>query len=180
MIFSKDTPFDGKHCFLCGCQIEAKTGVGEHVFPKWLQKKYNLWDKQLVLLNGTRLPYRKLTIPCCAICNTTHLSKLEVKVKTIISDDSRSLDELSDHDLNVWVSKIFIGILWKEMQLKVNRKSPDAGHIFTPEFMQKFRMMHFMLQACRKNMRFVSIGNKFPNTILRFNCKNLGSGPINF
>lgn len=33
---------ENQTCFLCGASDQSMTE--EHVFPKWLQKKYNLWN----------------------------------------------------------------------------------------------------------------------------------------
>jgi hypothetical protein len=49
----------------------------EHIFPKWLQRKLELWDRELNLLNDTSIRYRNLTIPACILCNGVILSKLE-------------------------------------------------------------------------------------------------------
>jgi hypothetical protein len=36
---------DARKCFLCG--REPSSGVGEHVIPKWLQKRHKLSNEQL-------------------------------------------------------------------------------------------------------------------------------------
>lgn len=69
--------FGQSTCFLCGCRLTRHSRRDEHVFPKWLQKQYVLWNKTLVLLNGTTIPYRKLTVPCCKNCNSKHLEPFE-------------------------------------------------------------------------------------------------------
>jgi len=35
----------------------------EHVFAKWLQQDFNLWNQRMFLRNGTSIRYRQLTIP---------------------------------------------------------------------------------------------------------------------
>ena len=59
----KEETFDYDSCFLCGKECETKTA--EHIFPKWLQHKYDLWNKKLIVTNDTKIPYRNLTVPCC-------------------------------------------------------------------------------------------------------------------
>ncbi len=63
-------------CFLCGALMDGSKSA-EHVFPKWLQNRYDLWNQKIELLNGSLMPYRQLTIPCCEKCNNEHLSSLE-------------------------------------------------------------------------------------------------------
>lgn len=61
-------------CFLCGCRLEKNNNnSAEHIFPKWLQKKYNLWKREIALPNETTIKYNQLTIPCCKNCNNTYL-----------------------------------------------------------------------------------------------------------
>src|SRR5713226_5139659 len=69
-------------CFLCGRRLSPKNRSDEHVFPKWLQSRFSLWNQTLTLLNGTHIPYRSLTIPCCIECNTLHLSLIEDGIST--------------------------------------------------------------------------------------------------
>ncbi len=125
----------------------------------------------LNLLNRTQIPYRNLVIPCCKQCNGTHLSNLENRVKRVFTDPSRSLDEISDEDLNAWISKIYIGTHWKELELKFDRKEPRSKPILPRESMENFRMMHFFMQSCRKSMTFNGPNGVFPNSLLRVQCK---------
>jgi hypothetical protein len=71
-------------CFLCGLRLDASSRSDEHVFPQWLLRRCDLYNKQLNLLNGTGIPYRQLTIPCCRICNNNHLSAMEREVRSVI------------------------------------------------------------------------------------------------
>ncbi|MEH6908831.1 hypothetical protein V7008_24635, partial [Neobacillus drentensis] len=56
---------DYKHCFLCGAPLTEENSSDEHVIPSWLQKKHDLWNQQLRLMNHTYISYRYLKIPCC-------------------------------------------------------------------------------------------------------------------
>lgn len=67
---------DPSKCFLCGNTVSENARTAEHVFPKWMQKEVELWNRNLTLLNGTVIPYRQLTITCCHDCNHFHLGKL--------------------------------------------------------------------------------------------------------
>jgi hypothetical protein len=88
-----------------------------------------------------------------------------------VLDDSRSLDELSDQDLNTWLSKIYIGIHWKELELKFDRKAPDSDPILRKEGMEGLRTVHFFMQSCRKTMKFNGLNRRFPSSLLRVQCK---------
>ncbi|WP_424032657.1 hypothetical protein [Methylocella sp.] len=164
-------PFDSDHCFLCGVCLDDTNRTAEHVFPKWLQDAFNIKDLTVRLLNGTYIQYRNLTIPCCKTCNGTHLSQLEALVRSVILDDSKSLSEISDQDLNAWVSKIYLGIHWKELELKFDRQTADSEKILQKNDMESFRTAHFFMQSCRKEMTFYGTEDRFPNTLMRIECK---------
>src|SRR5580704_9225452 len=81
-------------CFLCGCRLGKRNATEEHIFPKWLQARFNLWNEQLTLLNGTTMPYRALRVPCCSTCNNEHLSQIEDKVRSAVERGPRSVNRL--------------------------------------------------------------------------------------
>lgn len=35
------------HCVLGGCSLDDDSRSDEHVIPKWLQAKYDLWNQKL-------------------------------------------------------------------------------------------------------------------------------------
>lgn len=45
--FEKMT-FTYDKCFLCGEILTDENSTEEHIYPKWLQNKFDLWDKQLL------------------------------------------------------------------------------------------------------------------------------------
>jgi hypothetical protein len=53
---SKSTIFPSIRVFLCGRRLSQKTRSNEHVFPQWLLRRFDLYDKQLNLLNGHPFP----------------------------------------------------------------------------------------------------------------------------
>jgi hypothetical protein len=69
--------FAASNCFFCSAPLRSKGSSEDHVFPKWLQNRFKLWNQRLDLINTTSMPYRQLAIPCCKACNGVHLEKLE-------------------------------------------------------------------------------------------------------
>lgn len=65
-----DEIIDGDCCFICGLTRGAKPFNDEHVIPQWILKRYDLYNRQIVLPNGTPLKYHLNTIPCCSECNS--------------------------------------------------------------------------------------------------------------
>lgn len=113
-----------KRCFACGGA--STSGSGEHVIPKWLQNECCLFDERLTLQNGTYIPYRNLTVPCCIDCNTGFLSSVESAVQPLFHRGDLMLpsDRLV---LARWLSKILIGVLVKETASCSTVRSRVAG-----------------------------------------------------
>jgi len=101
----------GDFCFTCG----GTATTDEHVVPKWLQKKHNLWNQKLFLPNGTSIPYRQLTIPLCARCNNEILSPIESRIQNHTA---------SEPEIWKWAAKIHYGLTRKHDFLEWDRRAP--------------------------------------------------------
>jgi len=151
-------PFDSMsftydRCFLCGQALEDSS-TDEHVFPKWLLHKYNLWDKIIYLINRTELPYRLMKIPCCSTCNNEYLSSLENEIKNAVEQGYDEFIKLDELKIFQWIAKIFYGILFRELSLLVERKDPSLGQITTPEMLERYKTLYVFLQSVRMPVDF--------------------------
>lgn len=144
-------PYEADACFVCGTQLDNDTRTDEHVIPSWLQERYALRDKTLTLLNRTTIPYRQLTVPCCFRCNNERLSPLENRVATAFASGYRAVCDLPKFDLFRWLSKIYLGLQFKELSLPADRSAPDDGTILSAEFLQQYSILHFWLQLSSRN-----------------------------
>lgn len=99
-------------CFVCGATADSE----EHIIPKWLQSRYDLWNQRIRLPNDTTMPYRQLRIPCCKGCNNEVLSKLETAVQT---------GNATDQELWKWAAKIHYGLTRKDDFLAWDRRHPE-------------------------------------------------------
>lgn len=158
-------------CFACGGP--PSTGAGEHVIPKWLQHKFNLFNECLTLLNGTLIPYRNLTVPCCEACNNGFLSQIENAVHPIIE---RGTVETQDEKLLLgrWLSKILIGFLVKETGLLLDRKRPDSGPMVPAQFIEELQHCHFVLQSARKPTTFRCLHGNLPFSLYFYEVADTG------
>jgi hypothetical protein len=152
-------PFDAMSftydkCFLCGHELR-KNRTTEHVFPKWLQQKFNLMNKEISLLNRTTITYRKLTIPCCKSCNTFYLSTVEDTIKQYYQKGFSEFTKLDKLLIFQWIAKIFYGLLFKELSLRIERSDPTQGFITDPELLNELRTLHIFLQSVRMPFEFL-------------------------
>jgi hypothetical protein len=156
LLFSpaKMPQFGREFCFLCGITLPADRNTDEHVIPRWIQHRYDLWNLKLTLLNRTTIPYRQLTIPCCATCNNEHLSKIEAQAETACDSGREAVLKLPPATLFLWAGKIFYGLLYREHLLSWSRRDADAGPIVPAEMLERCRLHHQFLQAARIPFQF--------------------------
>jgi hypothetical protein len=164
--FSEET-FSDESCFLCGKYCDSKTA--EHIFPKWLQHKFKLWDKKLIISNGTNVPYRNLTVPCCSKCNNVHLSQMEEKFKLLLDKSFQELTFEDEKTIFQWTAKILYATRYKELSLLVDRANPNLGKIISPEELESYSSLHLFLQSIRFKTQF---NEPRPWSIFIFPCKD--------
>jgi hypothetical protein len=163
--------YSRSRCFFCSKLLRNKNSR-EHVFPKWSQEKFNLWDQTIHLLNGTTIQYSKLTVPCCKPCNTIHLSQLENRVKRLLFEAPISVARRNSSDIWIWVMKILLGIVYAERILPLRRSKPSGRRILPREMRDSLRMTHFFVQKLNLNIRFEAEGKlRVPGSIFIFNLK---------
>jgi len=111
MFFDETSNYNRERCFICG--REASTV--EHVIPKWLQNRFNLWNQRIRLPNGTSIPYRQVTVPACAKCNNEVYGTLEDRV---------SNNSATESDIWKWANKIHYALEHKDQILSWDRRNP--------------------------------------------------------
>ncbi len=154
--------YTSDNCFLCDCKLTEENKTVEHVIPKWVLHQFNLWDEQITLLNGTFLPYRFLTIPCCFEYNNLHLSPFENKIRAAFEGGYEEFLKIDKETLFLWLGKIYFGIMYRELFLSADRADPDRGTITGPDYLGSFYSHFLFLQGIRKRHTF---NNFFPASI---------------
>ena len=157
-------------CFLCGKELFSGDYTQEHIIPRWAQKRYQLWDQHLVLLNQTSIPYRQLTVPCCDECNKYRLKPIEDALSQTVERGRDAVKQLGQTVLFIWLGKILYGILYKELTLLLDRSDPSEGSIITPDIIQKYRMHRFFLQQVKEVVECVDF---CPGSIYVFSAQEL-------
>jgi hypothetical protein len=147
-------PVDRDQCFLCRVALKDLNRSKEHVIPLWLQERFSLLNEELTLLNGTSIPYRQATIPCCSLCNSGPLSKLEKEVQQAFQGGIEAIRALPEERLFQWCSKIFFGLFVRENNLLADRKDPSIGPIADKALLERLKTLHFFMQSIRKPFVF--------------------------
>jgi hypothetical protein len=138
--------FSSESCFLCAGKLTDKNRTQEHIIPRWVQHEFQLENQFLTLLNRTEIPYRLLTVPCCAKCNNEELARRESRVQRAILKGFDATKKLPRFLLVQWVGKIVIGLLYKELHLLRDRKDPSKGKIATRRMIKEYQSLFVWLQ----------------------------------
>lgn len=164
-------------CFLCGVKLSKANRTEEHIFPKWLINRYDLWDDKFILLNRKEMQYRKIKIPCCKECNSNHLAKLE----KIIGESSRkgykAFVKIPKIKLFQWLQKIYYQILYMELRLLFDPSKKTNRTIVDKETMKRYRTCHLFLQSIRIKAKF---HKPYPFSIFVFNVQQYKNKKLNF
>jgi hypothetical protein len=91
----------------------------EHVIPKWLQRRFNLWNQTLALPNGTTSPYRQVKVPV----RTEHNGRFSAIEASIAQGN------FPKHEAYLWALKIHIGLIYRDARLKIARSHPASPSI---------------------------------------------------
>jgi hypothetical protein len=110
MFFNTEVAADFDTCFVCG----GNATTVEHVIPRWLQRRFNLWNEHLVLPNGSAIPYRQLRVPACRRCNVQVFGELEKRVEN---------GRATAPDIWKWANKIHYGLAHKDRFLAWDRRN---------------------------------------------------------
>jgi hypothetical protein len=148
---SRRRRFGRSTCFLCGCPLRTRNRSDEHVFPKWLQSRFDLWNNRLILVNRTEIPYKSLTVPCCKRCNNVHLSQIENKVRDAVAVGPSAVEALDPLIVYLWMGKIFFGILYCEHLLSGER-GRRSKPILPRDVLEELGFHHLYLQGTRKRL----------------------------
>lgn len=120
----------GDACFVCGAFSRDKRFNDEHIVPRWVLRRYGLFDKEITLPTGKRLHYRGYRVPCCVDCNSLLGKQLETPVSQLLNGDYKEvaprLDEAALRLLFTWVSLLFFKVHLKDRSVRLHN-DPRLG-----------------------------------------------------
>lgn len=148
------------HCPLCGRSFKGIKCNAEHIFPKWLQHRHQLWTRRLTIPNFLGKPYKSVTITVCVRCNNERFGKLEnVLAKAITTADSfESSTELPDEAIALWLGKIFWLLCRKSHSVQdyKARAAPKSEQILPEELIPGIAYLGIFERAFANNKTMLS------------------------
>ena len=141
----------GDACFICGASRSDKSFNDEHIIPRWILRRFDLFDKQITLPSGERRHYRSYVVSCCVDCNSLLGRTVETPVSELLDGDYRSvirrLDGLHLRLLFTWLSLLFFKIHLKDRSVRLH-KDPRLGPEVIGDFYD-WRDMHHLHAIAR-------------------------------
>jgi len=141
------------YCFLCGKKIKESEKSGEHVFPKWLQKKFDLYNKEISFIRGKKYNYRNFKVDCCYKCNHDKLNPIETKIRRALNKGYEEFLKVDERDLFLWLNKIFYGIIYKEILVSRHKDKGVKFPFYIKSVKERFHNFLF-LQECLGKHKF--------------------------
>lgn len=141
----------GAKCFLTG--VPVSKGIDTlSVFPEWLMKDENLYDKPFKLLDESYCTYNDLKLGVSADVHQA-IEKLQVKIKQAFDQNEPSL--VSEIEWFQWAGIMVYGLVSAE--IKNGLKSDEykeEGFKVSPILVEKFRTLHNLLQSILQPFEF--------------------------
>lgn len=115
---------DGDGCFICGAPHREDFN-DEHIVPRWILRRYGLFDKEITLPTGERRKYGGYRVPCCEPCNSLLGRTVEDPVSQLLDGDPATvaarLDDKGRELLFVWLCLLFLKVHLKDGRIPVHK-----------------------------------------------------------
>lgn len=123
---------EGDCCFICGASPSKTEFNNEHILPKWILKRYDLFSTTITLSNETSFRYDQYTVPCCQQCNSLMGEKIEQPISELINQGFNAVAEHIQKNNGywlffVWLNLIFLKTHLKDKSLKLHKDSRQGN-----------------------------------------------------
>jgi hypothetical protein len=122
---------EGDCCFMCGATPKDKEFNEEHVIPKWILRKLDIYKLSITLPNDSEVRYSQYTIPCCKECNSFLGLAVEEDIRTAVDGGLESVNNYilknGPWKIFLWLSLIFFKTHLKDSYLRdhLDRRKGD-------------------------------------------------------
>ena len=116
----------GDACFICGASPDTTAFNDEHIVPRWLLRRYGLFEKEITLPTKERRRYGGYRVQCCAACNTILGDRVENPVSRLLDGDfaevfARLQADRARELIFVWMCLLFLKVHLKDNRIPVHR-----------------------------------------------------------
>lgn len=147
--------FEPKICFLTGEEVTPSEDTIS-VFPDWIMDKFELRDKKFRMMDQvTQIVYEQLKLPCSKRVKNA-FDKLDDELKKAFGEGFKSVQQLSEQKLFLWMGRIVYGLLYHDIQIETERLQRRDGKKFTLSALlkERYSLFHLMLQSIVSPVEF--------------------------
>lgn len=125
---------NGNACFVCGVDPEEADFNDEHIVPRWILRRFGLFEQKITLPTGERRKYGGYRVQCCSKCNALLGDQVETPISQLLlgtyKEVSRRLKEpRSEELLFTWLSLLFLKIHLKDGKVPVHKDRRRGSNV---------------------------------------------------
>lgn len=94
---------NGNACFVCGVDPEEADFNDEHIVPRWILRRFGLFEQEITLPTGERRKYGGYRVQCCSKFNALLGDQVETPISQLLlgtyKEVSRRLKEPRSEEL---------------------------------------------------------------------------------
>lgn len=149
----------GDHCFLCGDSPETKVFNDEHIIPKWVLRKLDIYKDKITLPNKAKIPYERYVVPCCEECNSFLGENVEYDIQSAFENGHESLSEYINKNgtkkLFLWVALIFFKTHLKDSYLRKHLDKRKGTETIASDYDWSFmHHIHCLVRTLKTGVEF--------------------------
>lgn len=161
-------------CFICGKPENDEEFNDEHIIPRWVLKRYNLFNYKITLPNAKSFRYNKYTLRCCKECNSLLGKTVEDVVCSGITDNSDSSISFINANYRlvaIWITLIFIKTHFRDKYFSFDFKNSSVI-----SDMYKWETLHHLHCVSRSIYTGVQLNNSVFGSMFVFPCIRTNDG----
>lgn len=114
----------GGCCFVCGAAPGSKVFNDEHIIPRWVLRRFGIFNRSITLATGEKRTYDRYKIPCCKECNSLLGERIETPISSLLNGSydeviNRLLEE-GNELLFTWMALLFFKNHLKDITIEQN------------------------------------------------------------
>ncbi|EOV7451013.1 hypothetical protein ACORBP_004380 [Vibrio vulnificus] len=149
----------GEHCFMCGASPTNTSFNDEHIIPKWVLRKLDLYKDKITLPNKAQIPYERYVVPCCTSCNSFLGETVEAEIKCAFDNGHDSLNKYiyqnGTQKLFLWLALIFFKTHLKDSFLRKHLDMRKGEETIASDYDWSFmHHIHCLIRTLKTGVEF--------------------------
>ena len=146
----------GQCCFICGISPSETEFNDEHVLPKWLLRRFDLYSSEVKLPNKFGFRYDRFKVKCCRDCNSMMGDLIEKPVSEVVSGGQKAIYDHLEKEGSliflVWMGLMFLKLHLKDRDFRLHPDTrKEGGTISDLHFWNELHHIHCIVRCFYNN-----------------------------